>query len=90
LVVGDIIQAKILAFNNYGNSGTSPIGGSGKMVQVPDQPVNLADNPAITSSRNISFTWNAGPSDGGEVVIDYAIFYEQATNVWQPLAVNYK
>ena len=90
MVVGDIIQAKILAFNNYGNSGTSPIGGSGKMVQVPDQPVNLADNPAITSSRNISFTWNAGPSDGGEVVIDYAIFYEQATNVWQPLAVNYK
>jgi len=67
----------------------SPIGGTGKMVQVPDKPVNLVNNPAVTSSHNISFSWSAAPTNVGEVVIDYQIFYEQATDVWQPLAVNY-
>lgn len=56
---------------------------------MPDTPISLANNPAITSSQNISFTWSPGASNGGTVVLDYSIFYEQATDVWQPLAVNY-
>jgi len=49
----------------------SPIGGTGKMVQVPDKPVNLVNNPAVTSSHNISFSWSAAPTNVGAVVIDY-------------------
>ena len=71
LVVGDIINAKILAYNDYGSSSMSPIGGSARMVQVPDAPINLANNQAVTTSQNISFTWSPAAFDGGTAVLDY-------------------
>lgn len=89
LAVGDIINAKILAFNDYGSSSMSPIGGTAKMVQISNAPINLANNPTVTTSQNISFTWYPAAFDGGTVVLDYSIFFEQSTDIWQPLAVNY-
>jgi len=49
----------------------SPIGGSARMVQVPDAPINLANNRAVTTSQNISFIWSPAAFDGGTAVLDY-------------------
>ena len=49
----------------------SPIGGNAVMVQVPDMPLTLANNPAITNVLNISFSWTAGVSSGGTPLLDY-------------------
>ena len=55
------------------------------MVQIPDAPINLANNPTLTSSQNISFTWSPAAFDGGTVVLDYTIFFEQSTEIWRRL-----
>jgi hypothetical protein len=46
---------------------------------VPDAPVNLLNNPSITSSFVIGFSWEDGSSDGGSPVLDYKITYDQST-----------
>ena len=46
---------------------------------MPDAPINVADNTAITSATRVGLTWQAGASNGGSEVIDYTINYS-ATN----------
>jgi len=73
---GFSINAKIIATNTYGSSPASPSGNGGVVVFVPDAPINLSDNTAITSSSVIGFTWSPGSSDGGTAIIDYTITYD--------------
>lgn len=46
----------------------------------PDPPVNLTRDQANTSKTQVAITWSAGPSNGGSVVIDYTIFWDQGIN----------
>jgi hypothetical protein len=46
---------------------------------VPDAPINLANNPLITSDSVVGFTWTDGASDGDSPVIDYKITYDEST-----------
>lgn len=47
------------------------------MIQlVPDAPVNLQNDPLVTTDVNIKFTWVDGVSDGGTSVIDYDVYYD--------------
>ena len=48
LNLGDSINAYIIATNNYGNSQVSSTGNGAKIVLVPDAPLTLNDNPAVT------------------------------------------
>jgi hypothetical protein len=49
---------------------------------TPDAPVNLVNDPALTTASSIRFTWNQGTSNGGETVIDYTIYYDQGTGTF--------
>lgn len=79
LVKGADIKAYIIATNAYGSSPASPIGSGGIVVFVPDAPINLADNKAVTTKAVIGFTWSPAPNDGGQAVLDYTITYDQST-----------
>jgi len=46
---------------------------------VPDAPINVANNPAVTTATRVGLTWQAGASNGGSAVLDYTINYS-ATN----------
>jgi len=48
LVLGETINVQIIAYNAYGQSAISVVGGTALMVLVPDAPVSLANNPAVT------------------------------------------
>ncbi len=52
------------------------------MVIVPDSPVALTNNFAVTNKAVIQFTWSDGVSDGGSPVVDYRISFDQATDTW--------
>lgn len=54
--------------------------------RIPDAPVNLQNNGAVTTSSIIGFTWSAGASNGGSPVIDYRISSDQASNSWITIA----
>jgi hypothetical protein len=55
---------------------------------VPDAPVNLVNDDNLTSDLSITFSWEDGPSNGGVEVIDYDVYYDQATNNWVLLEAN--
>ena len=61
--------------------------GSGAMIQeVPDAPVNLANDPTTTTDTVIRFTYSEGVLNGGTAVTSYTIFYDQGSNTFVQLA----
>lgn len=44
---------------------------------VPNLPVNLQNNPAITLATRIGLTWSDGTSSGGVPILDYQVWYDQ-------------
>jgi hypothetical protein len=57
LILNDSIYSKIIATNYYGNSPYSTEGNGGITVFVPNAPINLANDPAVTSDTIIRFNW---------------------------------
>ena len=68
----------MISTNAYGSSEPSDFGNGGVIVLVPDAPINLADNTTVTSRSVIEFTWSPAASDGGTVVLDYTILYDES------------
>ena len=67
LVTGDSVVVKVVNYNAVGNSPDSFLG-SGALVftsVVPDAPINLAKIEDSTSLLQITFSWQAGVSNGG-------------------------
>lgn len=54
---GSSIYATITAVNIYGSSTISSVGTGAIIVTVPDAPMNLANNPTLTSGSQITITW---------------------------------
>jgi hypothetical protein len=81
MVLGDHIFAKITAVNLYGISLESVPGDGAAVVFLPEAPINLANNAAVTGATQIGLTWSAGISDGGKSILDYKIWYDQGTNI---------
>ena len=52
------------------------------MVIVPDAPVQLTNDFAVTNKQIIQFTWQDGIKDGGSPVLQYRISFDQATDTW--------
>ncbi len=86
LLKGESVYAQIIATNSIGDSEQSPAGNGAIIVLVPDSPTSLANLPAETSENKIGFFWVTGVQNGGTVVLDYRISYDQATGVWVNLA----
>jgi hypothetical protein len=76
MVLGDHIYAKIVAFNDYGDSFPSVPGDGAAVVFLPDAPYSLSNNASITSATTIGLYWTPGDSDGGRPVLDYKIWYD--------------
>jgi hypothetical protein len=70
-MLGDLIAAKVSAYNLYGESPESEIGGGALIQVVPDAPISLANLVAITLDDRIGLSWDDGLSNGGTSIIDY-------------------
>jgi hypothetical protein len=70
------VVARIVATNFYGDSPYSPSGSGAVMIIMPDAPINLANNLAVTNKQTIGITWTNGYSNGGSPVIDYRVSYD--------------
>ena len=55
-------------------------------AKIPDSPLGLQNNAAITAANVIGLTWSAGIYNGGASVIDYTISYDQGYNSYKTLA----
>jgi len=67
---------KVIATNSYGDSFISEPGSNDGIEFVPDPPMNLQNDPAITSDSVVVINWSDGPSDGDAPIIDYRILYD--------------
>jgi hypothetical protein len=48
-------------------------------AQIPDAPISLANVPSITLADQIGLTWAAPVFDGGSPIIDYKLWFDDAT-----------
>ena len=89
-ILDESVWVKIIAENFYGDSLISDAGNGGLVKLVPDAPVNLANVPSVTSDNRIKFTWQQGASNGGDTVLDFDIYYDDAsgTNLFTLLQAN--
>ena len=76
LTIGNSIFAKLVAINYYGESSESIAGNGAIVLLVPDAPILLQDNTAVTTAYVIGFTWQDSFSTGGSPIIDYKITYD--------------
>lgn len=78
---GVSVHAKVIAINVVGSSTSSLDGNGAIIVTVPDAPINLENDVAVTTGEQIGLTWSAGVGAGGSPLIDYRISYDQASGV---------
>jgi hypothetical protein len=46
-------------------------------VTVPDAPINLANDADVSTATQIKITWDDGVFNGGKIVTDYRVTYDQ-------------
>jgi hypothetical protein len=49
---------------------------------IPDPPLNLRDNLAVTSASKVGLLWQDGISNGGKLVTDYVVSSDQSIGEW--------
>jgi hypothetical protein len=84
LNLGQSVYAKVAAVNEI-NSSPNSVPGNGASITlsfVPDAPVNLLRNELLTTRSQISLSWEAGASNGGQPILDYRVSYDQAAGIW--------
>jgi len=90
---GEQIVIQVAAANKFGDSLLSePTNSSYEAIilQEPDAPINLQNDLQITSDSVIKINWQPGKSDGGSVVLDYTVYYDQGTGKFVSLASSIK
>jgi len=76
LVKGNSVVAQIISVNAFGDS-VQVVTGSGAVIRdVPDAPINLANDLTTSTDKVIKFTWAEGSSNGGTPVIDFTVLYD--------------
>lgn len=72
---GATVTATVSAYNVYGWSTVSlPTITGAIILTIPDAPLTLVNNLAVTFGTTIGLTWTSGVSDGGTPVIDYTLW----------------
>jgi hypothetical protein len=82
LVLNDEVFAALVSRNAYGDSPMSLEFAGAHIYLVPDAPVNLLNDALVTSDLSIRFTWDQGASDGGSPVLDFDVYYDEASGNW--------
>jgi len=59
-----------------------------RAASLPNAPILIANNPAITRAGIIGLTWSPGAYDSGSPVIEYRIFYKTGNNSFTLLAAG--
>jgi uncharacterized membrane protein (UPF0182 family) len=77
---GSNIYAKVIAYNIYGDSLVSEPGYEAIILTTPDAPISFEETILMRTENSITFTWSPGPADGGAPILDYNIYYDQATD----------
>lgn len=52
----------------------------------PDAPVSLSEDLTSKSESKIGLQWSEGAANGGDVIIDYRVSSDQATDTWVVLS----
>jgi hypothetical protein len=69
-----VVQSRnLINFSEYSASITE------LAAQIPDAPTGLANVLATTNADQIGITWVAPVFDGGSPLIDYSIWYDDAS-----------
>jgi hypothetical protein len=76
LVQGDQINLVVSAYNDYGESPLSEVGGGAVIILIADKPINLQNVPSITMDDRIGLLWEDGPNNGGVPILDYEVWYD--------------
>jgi hypothetical protein len=50
-----------------------------RAAQIPDAPENLRSDPLITDAYQIGLVWDPPSFDGGSPVIDYKLWFDDAS-----------
>jgi len=83
LPLKSLIEVRVTAKNNYGDSITSEVGGNAIIQYVPDAPVSLSTNTTLTSASQIGIYWSDGSSNGEATVTTYNVYYKkQGSPTW--------
>lgn len=86
---GTSVFAKIIAFNNYGDSLQSEAGNGAVIITYPDSPLQLEEVVELRTPSTITFKWLEGFANGGTPVIDYRVNYDEAQGVYVVLQEFY-
>lgn len=70
-----VVQARnVINFSEY----STPI--DILAAQIPDEPTDLVNVPTVTSATQVGLDWIAPVFDGGSPVIDYRVWYDNASD----------
>lgn len=67
------MDAKVTATNLYGTSPESAVGSGTFIYLVPDAPILLESNTAVTAATVIGLSWSPG-ANGNSAIVDYAVW----------------
>jgi hypothetical protein len=84
---GSHIYAKVKAINIVGESAYSVLGNGAQIMTVPYKPTDL-NELGLTTSTEITLTWNEGSNNGGTVVIDYRVWFAIGSGSYSVLSTG--
>ena len=58
MIKDESVYAEIISINFYGSSVYSSAGNGAVIQLVPDAPIDLINDPTITTNTVIRFTWS--------------------------------
>ncbi len=75
--LGEYVNVKVIAYNEYGNSNPSPIGGLARIQIVPDPPASFGYDLFQTIDTEIGLQWTDGDTIGGTPILEYIVYWDQ-------------
>ena len=82
LTPNTVYKFKVESRNAFGFSTTYSNEATIRAASIPNAPILLANNVAVTASGTVGLTWSQGAYDGGSPIIDYSISYKLGSGAY--------